>query len=773
LCDVDVCVSDFGLARRGRDESGLTLSGAIVGTPGYMSPEQIRSEKPTPAGDVYGLGAVLYECLTGQPPSRAATPLDTLLRTLQHEPLPPRLLSSHIDRDLETVCLKCLESEPQQRYSSASALADDLERWLRGEPVRARRIGPLARAWRWSRRKPLVAILLAALVLTMLEGLIGILYQWRSAEAARREAEVSDAQTQHLLNELLPSSPGAPLLMPYSQKLPSIDALIKAEAHFAGLLEKRPSDTKVRIALSNVRGTLGTLCSLQGRLAEMEASFQGARDLWETMAHQEPQSFLYRERLASALYWQSLAAAKQEDRGRWMRLLLQAGALWQELAEEQPGNLVVLQKLADLRRILLVLRNLGPGWDETLPPLEEERALLRKRVGEEPATVALRKRLALTCLVLGEYHFGQGRMREALPCWREAYEHGRKLVGAQSDDPLVELSLALCCSRLMAGQPTDPYYTEAVGLLGQTAGRLAALTHQHPNEEWLRYALLEAHCFLAVCHWNAGRAAEAEHSFHKQVRPLAERMSQQPGNQQQTFSVLHFLLRAAGSLRDKKSPAVLALAREAATFAERCADSPSRDLEYCEQLANQSVGIAALLCRLEQPAESLRLAEQGRRLYEGLRRGVPAVPGYGHGLSSAWERIAKACWELGRRDEALAAFRKSAAVQREVVGQAPSAREYRLSLSRCYDRLAFWGGRAGDRPTVAAALRELEKLWPDDTEALLEVARDFEKLAEAVGESRKQLTSEEKAERQRYLAESERARRAAEVQRTTGKGRQR
>ncbi len=138
-----------------------------------MSPEQIQSESPTPAADVYSLGAVLYECLTGQPPSRAATPLDTLLRTLHQEPERPRTLNSRLPRDLETICLKCLEKEPQRRYHSAADLADDLERWLRGEPVRARPVGTLGWTWRWCRRKPMIASLAVALTVSLLAGLIG------------------------------------------------------------------------------------------------------------------------------------------------------------------------------------------------------------------------------------------------------------------------------------------------------------------------------------------------------------------------------------------------------------------------------------------------------------------------------------------------------------------------------------------------------------------------------------------------------------------------
>ena len=156
LEDLDACVSDFGLARPMQDESGLTPESDIIGTPGYLAPEQVRLEKPSPTADVFALGAVFYECLTGRRPFQGATPIDTLLLTLQNEPDRPRLLNSQLPRNLETVCLKCLEKEPRRRYASAAALADDLERWLRGEPVQARPVGPLGRRWRWCRRKPLV-----------------------------------------------------------------------------------------------------------------------------------------------------------------------------------------------------------------------------------------------------------------------------------------------------------------------------------------------------------------------------------------------------------------------------------------------------------------------------------------------------------------------------------------------------------------------------------------------------------------------------------------
>jgi serine/threonine protein kinase len=143
-------VSDFGLAKRA-GETGLTASGAVLGTPGYMAPEQAAGHGKVvgPEADIHALGAILYACLTGRPPFQGATPLETLVQVVSDEPLPPRKLRVGLPRDLEAVCLKCLSKRPQDRYASARALADDLQRFLEGRPTSARSVGLTKKAVRW------------------------------------------------------------------------------------------------------------------------------------------------------------------------------------------------------------------------------------------------------------------------------------------------------------------------------------------------------------------------------------------------------------------------------------------------------------------------------------------------------------------------------------------------------------------------------------------------------------------------------------------------
>ena len=203
-------VTDFGLAKR-LDDAGNTQSGAILGTPSYMAPEQAsgRTKEIGPLSDVYSLGAILYECLTGRPPFRAATALDTVMQVVSADPVAPTLLNAKVPIDLETICLKCLHKEPAKRYASAAELADDLRRFSRGEIVKARPTGRTEKVWRWCKRNPLatglataVSMALISVAVTVSVSAVNILDARERADEKAAEATKAQGEAEKALSQV-------------------------------------------------------------------------------------------------------------------------------------------------------------------------------------------------------------------------------------------------------------------------------------------------------------------------------------------------------------------------------------------------------------------------------------------------------------------------------------------------------------------------------------------------------------------------------------------
>jgi tRNA A-37 threonylcarbamoyl transferase component Bud32 len=240
-------ITDFGLALN-LEQTGRTATGAILGTPSYMAPEQARGRERTkqasaeaeaersnvtPATDIYALGAILYECLTGRPPFKAATMMDTILQVTKDEPVPPRQLQSNVPRDLESVCLKCLQKEPRRRYQTALDLADDLRRFQEVKPTRARPVGRVARVGKWVRRNPALAAAVLALVIGTVVSTWFAVEAYRQAaleRASRYRAEVARHAIQ--MNQVLQAYEQADVLR-------AIEVLDQVPEHFRATWEYR------------------------------------------------------------------------------------------------------------------------------------------------------------------------------------------------------------------------------------------------------------------------------------------------------------------------------------------------------------------------------------------------------------------------------------------------------------------------------------------------------------------------------------------------------
>lgn len=282
-------VTDFGLAKTVEGDHGLTASGQVLGTPGYMPPEQAAGKVHDigPLSDVYSLGAVLYCLLTGRPPFQSANVLETLKQVVEREPVSPRLLNPAVDRDLETICLKCLSKEPSQRLASAQEVALELGRFLRGEPIRSRRVGPLTRMVRWCQRNKLATALAASFLI--LVALSGLTYQIVKESGKTRQIAKLSEQFETLLDQ------------------PSLDA---------GFTERGAS-------------LLAALAAVAPERAEADRE-----RLWQTFA-QHIEAGIRREKLTAAdekqlqAALERLSSAREEEAGRLKKLLAGRQRTWQ------------------------------------------------------------------------------------------------------------------------------------------------------------------------------------------------------------------------------------------------------------------------------------------------------------------------------------------------------------------------------------------------------------------------------------------------------------
>jgi tetratricopeptide (TPR) repeat protein/tRNA A-37 threonylcarbamoyl transferase component Bud32 len=342
-------ITDFGLAKRVGGHSHLTMTGTVVGTPSYMPPEQAagKSEEVGPESDVYSTGALLYELLTGTPPFRAATPLETLQQVLHNEAPSPRLLNSSVPADLETICLKCLQKEPARRYQTSQQLADELGRYLAGEPILARPVSRLERLARWCRRNPRIAGLSGALAaaVVLAAGVFVVSYLRTSAALEKAQQRLNQAlrsvdelftivSQEDLLNE--------PGMQPLRKRL-----LSKARDLYREMLAQEADDPAVRgeLALSYFR--LGSILEEIGSPADALAAYESSRQMQERLSAEMPNDRDLLSGLANT--WSALATLlhkrkEYEKALQWHERALDART---QLAKWSPGRVDHARKRAN------------------------------------------------------------------------------------------------------------------------------------------------------------------------------------------------------------------------------------------------------------------------------------------------------------------------------------------------------------------------------------------------------------------------------------------
>jgi serine/threonine protein kinase/Tfp pilus assembly protein PilF len=455
-------VADFGLAKlvAGAGASP-TQTGDVLGTPSYMAPEQTGAQSAVgPAADLYALGAILYELLTGRPPFKAETPQETIRQVISAEPVPPSRLRPLLPRDLETICLKCLEKDPARRYSSAAALAADLRRFLNGEPIEARPLGPVGRAWRWTRRHPALAFLAATVALLVVALSLGSTWaaarQRRLAAEAQRRRAQAEAISTFLIDDLLGQA--APENNRREDRVTVEQLLDRASVRIDGAFGNQPEvEAEIRTAIGETYLALGEYSKSQPHLRRaLEVSHsalgpehprtlrivrslaellraQGALPEAEETARQALESarrVLGSDALGTISSLSNLALVLQA-RGK----LAEAEPLFRQsfeasrrtLGMEHPETLIVMNNLAGL----LIQ---GGQWAEAEPLLRRALDGRRRLFGpDHPHTLNSLHDLAG---LLSD----RGALAEAEPLYRQVYEARRRALGPEHRETLTTLN---------------------------------------------------------------------------------------------------------------------------------------------------------------------------------------------------------------------------------------------------------------------------------------------------------------------------------------------
>ncbi len=445
-------IADFGLARLLLGDSTLTQTGVVMGTPSYLAPEQAdgKGKDAGPAADTYALGAILYECLTGRPPFKAATALETIKQVVNDDPVPPRQLQPRTPRDLETICLKCLEKSPQRRYADADALARDLGHFLAGESIDARRTGLLGRAGRWGRRRPLVAGLLLALVVVTAGSFGLVTWKWREEvqqrqraeqqeeEAHRQRAKAEERLTQAVdVVEAMLTRVGADSLagVPHAEAVRR-ELLDKAMLAFEGLRRQEGDDPRIRSRAAYACRRTAELLKDLSRLDEGLTVCRQAIELGERLVADFPDRANYRSELAMshgtmANLLSNLARLDEADQES------QAGlAIHRVLTEQFPDDARYWHELAvGLTNRAVLLRQLKRP-DEAEQMQRDMQQIESRLAAKYPDDQRYRYTLASSHYDLGNLMSAGKRPREAEGEYRRAVSLLEDLIKEKPDAPV-------------------------------------------------------------------------------------------------------------------------------------------------------------------------------------------------------------------------------------------------------------------------------------------------------------------------------------------------
>ncbi len=549
-------ITDFGLAKWLDLPSNQTRSGVILGTPGYMAPEQGRGQTSLvgPAADVYALGAILYEMLTGRPPFHASSPQETVQQLLTEDPVPPSRLQPRVSRDLETICLKCLQKEPGRRYTGAGALALDLRYFLSGRPILARPTPSWERVAKWSRRRPAVAMLIGlGVVATVALFALSLAHNARlererkiastERDIARKAQERSEADFGLALDAVkrfyTEVSENKLLVVPTMDAV-RIELLERARDFYERIARERADDFNVKAELARAIWRLAVMVGGSRSLPEGIGLMEQAIAIQEQLVHQHPDRPEYRSDLARSFNNLGIMHRSNSQRALgaedWKRSL----ALRDQLVRELPDDFLTRRDLAQS------LQNLGNwyreegGHDDQIEEVYKRALAIQNSLAREaPEAARLRSELPLTPFVLdparvrydlaftyfnlGGFYLDVGKSAQAAEVLQQANDHLDRLVREQPGRAGYRLLLSKTHYELGRLHQSDGQMTRTAAAWNRSRDLLQVLVAEHPADSNYRHNLGLTLRSLSIASDAIGQTAEAEET-RRSARESEERL---------------------------------------------------------------------------------------------------------------------------------------------------------------------------------------------------------------------------------------------------------
>ena len=715
LGQIEPHVTDFGLAKRVGGDSDLTQSGAILGTPSYMAPEQASGKKGivTVATDVYGLGAVLYTILAGKPPFHGDSVLETIAQVKDRPLDPPSRHGRRIDRDLETICLKCLEKEPERRYSSAENLADDLERWMAGVPILRAPAGRVEHAWRWCRRNPAVALLtgaVASLVVLALAGLVVsnrvIARERDEAQRHRRQAEANFAKAREAVNDYLTKISEERLLNEPGMQPLRKDLLETALRYYREFVTQYHDDPTLQSEIADTSIRMGAITKMIGARPDALSSCQTALVIYRKLAQHDPDRIDFQHgvtdslikvgnlqydtgdptgamtsfREAIALLERLVQAYPNEARLRdglakshrslgdlqnhigeaenACQSFRRAIELWQGLLQVAPGAVRYQHELA---RSLILLGWLSP-FDEAQQHQQRSREIFEKLVATNPANAEYQYELVRTCTNLGNLNSSASHFETAETYYQLGLQRLQRLVAANPNVTVFRASIAISQANIGAIRFATGEFDGARRLFQDALSTAAQIAESDPQVATYQCKLIDRYIELGEIERDTGDT-EAARRLYVTAHDVATRLvaadpSSRHRNQlAKSFRVLGIIHRESGELESA--------------------------LRLYQQARAINPDLAETHLDLGKVERDLRLWQASARSYERAKEIWTQQPNQ-DGLATAYLELGHLKRATGFRVEASDAYGQAVALREKLVERTPTHFQFARALAASY-----------------------------------------------------------------------------------------